>query len=149
MSNRLRALAAGMLAVSALSGCASGGGIFQAPKSSGTIVATRVGTTTPLATSMANPLLVSGGFSISLSEANYSATFTAAIVSFTAPTTQSCYTVAMDGTGTIATFTPRAAPAIGGGTGPSPCSQPGNDIEGVLFQDQQKNSNEQFFEFSR
>jgi hypothetical protein len=128
-----------------LGGCASGGGLFQAPKSSGMIVATRVGTSTPLATSSTNPLMVSGSFSVALSESNYSATFTAAIVSFTAPTTQSCYTVAMDGTGTIATFTPRAAPATGGGTGPSPCSQTGSDVEGVLFQDQQKNSNLQFF----
>ena len=145
MNKRLRSLAAALCAVATLAGCASGGGLFQPPKASGTIVATRVGTSTPLATSATNPLPVSGAFSVALSEANYAATFTATIVSFTAPTTQSCYSVAMDGTGTIATFTPRAAPPIGGGTGPSPCSQTGMDVEAVLFQDQQKNSNLQYY----
>jgi len=147
MSRTFRLLAAASMVFGILAGCSSGGGIFQPPKSSGMIVAQQVGGAAPLSTSASNPLIVNGSFSIALSEANYSATFTAQIVSFTAQTTQSCYTVSMDPTGTIATFTPRAAPAIGGGTTtPSPCAQPGSDVEAVLFQDQQKHSNEQFFE---
>jgi hypothetical protein len=109
-------------------------------------VATVLGSTTPLATSAGSPLAVTGSFSVSLSESNYSATFLATVVSFTAPTTESCYAVTMDSAGTIAIFTPRAAPPISGpSTAPSPCAQIGTDVEGVLFQDQQNHTSQQFF----
>jgi hypothetical protein len=145
MNKKIR-LGAGVWLAVLFVACSSGGGIFQPPKSSGVIVAREVGSSIPLATSANNPLIVNGAFSIVLSEANYSATFTAEIVSYTAPATESCYGVTMDGTGTVATFTPRSAPATNGGS-VSPCSQSGIDLEEVLFKDQQQHSNEQFFEF--
>lgn len=135
-----------LLLLVALQACSSGGGLFQPPKSSGVVVAKQVGGSV-LSTSAVAPLLVNGSFSVILSEDNYSATFTAAIVSYTAPTVGPCYTVSMDATGTIATFTPRAAaPASGSATAPSPCLQYGTDVESVIFEDQQKHINQQYFE---
>jgi hypothetical protein len=133
MFERMRAGVVLCCVLASGSGCSSGGGVFQPPKASGIVVATLVGGSTIPATSSTNPLIVNNAFSISLSESNYSATFSATIVSYTAATSQSCYVVAMDGTQTIAIFTPRSAPAIP----PGPCSPPMSDIEGVLFQDQQ------------
>src|ERR1700676_30902 len=104
MSKCLRA-ACLFLAFSAMQGCSSGGGIFQPPKASGVIVGSLSGTSDPLSTSPTAPLIVNNGFFITLKEDNYSASFSAAIVSYTAPTTQSCYTVTMDATQKIALFT--------------------------------------------
>jgi hypothetical protein len=135
-----------LLLVAAAS-CSSGGGIFQPPKASGVVVASLPGSSTPLSTSPSAPLIVNDAFSIALREDNYAASFSAAIASYTAPTTQSCYTVAMDATQKIAVFTPHAAPPIGGtSTSPSPCNQPGNDVESALFQDQQGNKTVLYFE---
>jgi hypothetical protein len=146
MNERVVSYAATALLIVWGAGCSSGGGLFQPPKSSGLVVATQVGGST-MATSAGSPLLVNGGFSVALSEGNYSATFTATIVSYTAPTVGPCYTVTMDSTGTIATFTPRAAPPVSGAvTAPSPCLQLGTDVESVLFQDQKKHTNQEYFE---
>jgi hypothetical protein len=146
MNERAISYTASMLLIVLGTGCSSGGGIFQPPKSSGVVVATQVGGSA-MSTSPGSPLLVNGGFSVTLSESNYSAPFTATIVSYTAPTVGPCYTVSMDVTGTVATFTPRAAPPVSGSTtGPSPCLQLGTDVESVLFQDQQKHTNQQYFE---
>ena len=129
-----------------LTSCASGGGIFQAPKASGTIHARFVGTNVDLSSSSLSPTAVHNGFSIVLSEADYSAQFTATIVSFTAPATASCYTVQMDPSGTVATFTPRAAAPLSGAAGAtSPCTPPSDDVEGVLFADQQQHSAPGYF----
>lgn len=129
-----------------LQACSSGGGIFQPPKSSGLIVASLTGSSAPLVTSLAAPLVVNNAFSVTLREDNYDATFAASIVSYTAPATQSCYTVTMDGTQKIALFTPRSAPPAGTTSPPNPCSQPASDVEGALFQDQQGNKLTLYFE---
>ena len=155
-------------------GCSSGGGIFQPPKSSGVIIAKLVGSSTPLATTMSSPQVEQNGFSVVLSEDNYSASFSALVVSFTAPTTESCYVITMDSTGTIATITPRNAPGLGpsapASTSPTPSSSPTpnpspstspspspsplpggpcfsvTDVEGIRFSDQQNHQNIQYFE---
>jgi hypothetical protein len=98
-----------------------------------------------LNTTASSPAPVKNAFSVVLSEPGYAGPFTATIVSFTAATTQSCYTAAMDATSTIATFTPRSAPALSGSP-TSPCSQPGSDVEGALFQDIHGNSSVQYFQ---
>ncbi len=126
-----------------LYGCSSGGGIFQAPKASGVIVASLTGGNAALASSPSAPLIVNNAFSVTLREDNYAASFSAAIVSYTAPVTQPCFTVTMDATQKIAIFTPRTAPAA---AVPNPCTQPGNDVEGALFQDQQGNKLLLYFE---
>jgi len=136
--------------ISVATACASGGGIFQAPRPSGTIEARFVGSNTVLTSGPSNPLIVHNGFAIELREENYSSQFTAAIASYSAPTIMSCYTVAIDGAGKIATFTPRAAPPIAAPTAspapPSPCSPPSSDVESVLFQDQQGHSLTHYFQ---
>jgi hypothetical protein len=52
----------------------------------------------------------------------------------------------MDASGTIATFTPRAAPALNSATTASPCLPPSPDIEGVRFGDQQNHSVVEYFQ---
>ncbi len=113
-------------------GSCSSGGLLQPPKSSGIIGMTLVGPETPL--SQASVLDIVGGFAVQLFEQNYNAQFNASMTTFTAPTQNSCYTVAMDTTGRIATFTPRASPA-------PVCLQIGSDVETALFVDQQMHQN--------
>lgn len=138
----------GMLSVViGVAACSSGGGIFQAPKPSGVIEARFVGSDTVLVSSAAAPLIVHNGFSVTLREQNYSAQFSAIIASFTAPTTQSCYIVNVDGTGKVATFTPRTATPIASPPPASnPCTPPSSDVESVLFQDQAGHSLTHYFQ---
>jgi hypothetical protein len=137
------AVLASLLVLAALStsGCASGGGLFQPPKASGVVQADEVGgpILLPATTSLTNPLVVHNGFAVKLHEDNYSATFNAHIVAYTAATTSPCYAVAMDSTGTLATFTPQNSTAVDSSAG-SPCLNLGTDIETVSFTDQQNHA---------
>jgi hypothetical protein len=124
-------------------GACSSGGFLQPAKSSGTVVATVVGQPAPMQnTTAATALHITGGFAVKLTEVGYSAEFTASPASFSA--SMSCYIISMDATGTIATFTPKAASTLSGSAA-TLCSQPGGDVESVLFQDQQNHTNLEYF----
>lgn len=112
-----------------LSACSSGGG-WALGKPSGVIGMTLLGTS-DVALNSSQTLDITGQFSVRLFELNYNAQFNASIISYTAPAPASCYTVSMDSTGAIATFSPRSGAA-------SICSQPGSDTETALFVDQQE-----------
>jgi len=117
-----------VLLIGCLYACSSGG-LLQPPKSSGVIGMTLVGPETPL--SQSKVLNITGGFAVQLFESNYNAQFTGTISSYTVPTSTSCYMVAMDTTGTVATFTQRTPVA-------AVCNLIGSDVETALFLDQQK-----------
>jgi hypothetical protein len=137
-----------LAAATLMAGCSSGG-FLQAPMPNGQYTIRQVGSLTAAPMTFQVPLPVNGGFSLSISEQNYSAQFQATMVSFTGPTSESCYTVGMDPTGTVAIFSPRQAPPLdGAANAASPCGMPGTDIEGVRITDQKLNSIVVYFEDS-
>jgi hypothetical protein len=101
------------------------------------------GSGTPLSSSLTAPVSVTTGFSVTVREDNYSDTFSAKIVSWTAAASAPCYTTS-SGSATVFTFTPVASPALNG-SGPSPCGANAKDIEGVRFTDARGNATTQYF----
>lgn len=122
------------------------GPLLEPPKPNSQIVADVVDGPYMDATTKSNPYLTLGSFSVLLSEGNYTAQFGASIDSYTATTTGPCYTVSMNASGNIATFTPTNATAIAGSSQANPCSIPASDLEGALFNDQNGHAIQVYFE---
>jgi len=118
------------LALAACNGANEGGLLSTGPRASGKITATLNGPRTPLSHNISSPTPVSGGFSINVAEANYAGYFAAAVISYTASTTEPCLVAPGPNNAQLA-FTQQDAPLLPGGT--RPCSLP--DTEGIRISD--------------
>ncbi|MGH7736351.1 MAG: hypothetical protein ACREMP_00530 [Candidatus Tyrphobacter sp.] len=118
-----------------LTACSNGSGFLNLfpPKPSGTINLVLVGGNgKTMDTTASSPQAVSGGFSLSVSEQNYSGYFTATIVSYSSPATGPCYTPGGTSNSTL-TFAPSSATGCSGLT-----------VEGIQVTDDAGHSTTQF-----